>query len=163
MFKLAPLSAAIVLALAGQVMAADSTSNQTQDGKENIAEVTQTLAPFASATQSQTGKGHNHLAVQANSTSDIQQSATGSYNAGYAEQLYENGSQITQQAGGSYNDAFASQSLGENNQVLQTQQGSENHSTVWQDSQQGSQVTTCLLYTSPSPRDATLSRMPSSA
>ena len=25
------------------------------------------------------------------------------------------------------------------------------------------QVTTCLLYTSPSPRDATLSRMPSSA
>ena len=26
-----------------------------------------------------------------------------------------------------------------------------------------SQVTTCLLYTSPSPRDATLSRMPSSA
>lgn len=34
MYKLAPLSAAIVLALAGQAMAADSTSSQTQDGKE---------------------------------------------------------------------------------------------------------------------------------
>ena len=30
-------------------------------------------------------------------------------------------------------------------------------------SDQGLHVTTCLLYTSPSPRDATLSRMPSSA
>ena len=28
---------------------------------------------------------------------------------------------------------------------------------------QGKEITTCLLYTSPSPRDATLSRMPSSA
>ncbi len=81
MYKLAPLSAAIVLALAGQAMAADSTSSQTQDGKENIAEVSQTQASFASATQNQTGKGHNHLAVQTESTSDIQQSATGQYNA----------------------------------------------------------------------------------
>ena len=69
MFKLAPLSAAIVLALAGQVMADDSTSNQSQTGNQNIAEVQQTVAPFAAATQTQTGKGHNHLAVQENSTS----------------------------------------------------------------------------------------------
>ena len=101
MFKLAPLSAAIVLALAGQVMADDSTSNQSQTGNQNIAEVQQTVAPFAAATQTQTGKGHNHLAVQENSTSTITQSASGSYNAGYGEQLFENGSQITQQASGS--------------------------------------------------------------
>ena len=31
------------------------------------------------------------------------------------------------------------------------------------DQGQAQQATTCLLYTSPSPRDATLSRMPSSA
>ena len=86
MYKLAPLSAAIVLALAGQAMAADSTSSQTQDGKENIADVSQTQASFASATQNQTGQGHNHLAVPTASTRDIKQTATGAYNAGHAQQ-----------------------------------------------------------------------------
>jgi hypothetical protein len=100
MYKLAPLSAAIVLALAGQAMADDSTSTQTQQGNKNIAEVKQTQASYASASQSQTGRDHNHMAVQDNSTSDIQQIATGSLNAGYAEQLFENGSQITQLSGG---------------------------------------------------------------
>ena len=34
----------------------------------------------------------------------------------------------------------------------------------WEDNWKGQgDITTCLLYTSPSPRDATLSRMPSSA
>ena len=123
MHKLAPLSAAIVLALAGQAMADDSVSTQNQQGAQNIAEVKQSQAPFASATQNQTGHDHNHMALQDASTSHIQQSATGSFNAGYAEQLYENGSQITQHAGGELNDAFASQSVGENNEALQIQAG----------------------------------------
>ena len=52
--------------------------------------------------------------------------------------------------------------------ILYTGTGSEQAITgvgfqpdmVWQKSRS---ATTCLLYTSPSPRDATLSRMPSSA
>ena len=34
---------------------------------------------------------------------------------------------------------------------------------TWRDTRRGVWSTICLLYTSPSPRDATLSRMPSSA
>ena len=142
MFKLAPLSAAVVLAIAGQVMADDSLSTQSQQGKANIAEVQQTVAPYASATQDQNGQGHNHLAVQDTSTSDISQSATGSFNAGYADQILENGSKTLQRSGGSLNDNFSSQSLGQDNQVLQVQQGTGNMSRVFQEFQTGAQATT---------------------
>ena len=40
---------------------------------------------------------------------------------------------------------------------------SEAHVNRWHDNSHNAMVRICLLYTSPSPRDATLSRMPSSA
>ena len=86
MFKLAPLSAAIVLGLAGQAMADDSVSTQSQLGTENIAEVRQLAAPNSSSTQQQTGLGNNAASLQDNSTAQIHQQHLGEYNAGYAEQ-----------------------------------------------------------------------------
>ena len=50
--------------------------------------------------------------------------------------------------------------LGTTNSVVAVMDGNE--PTVIAN-QEGDRTTPCLLYTSPSPRDATLSRMPSSA
>ena len=72
--------------------------------------------------------------MQDTSTSDISQSATGSFNAGYADQIPENGSKTLQRSGGSLNDNFSSQSLGQDNQVLQVQQGTGNMSRVFRSS-----------------------------
>ena len=42
-------------------------------------------------------------------------------------------------------------------------EASQQHAMIVADFSEAAQVKICLLYTSPSPRDATLSRMPSSA
>ena len=49
--------------------------------------------------------------------------------------------------------------------VVEGQSAAETPGNVWMNSSTGDTIWTysCLLYTSPSPRDATLSRMPSSA
>ena len=114
MFKLKPLAAAILVMVSAQAMADDSTSIQNQNGDANVANVTQKVASFSTATQQQAGTGNDAAALQDNASSTIDQTQNGEFNAAYGEQLFENGS-------------------------------------------------TCLLYTSPSPRDGLLSRMPSSA
>ena len=43
------------------------------------------------------------MTVQDNASSTIEQTQDGKYNAGYGEQLFENGSTITQQQAGTYN------------------------------------------------------------
>lgn len=141
MFKLTPLTAAILVMISAQAMADDSLSTQSQFGTANIADVKQTGAPFSSATQTQLGQGNDAAAVQDNATSVITQDAVGDYNAGYAEQLFENNGVITQQQVGSFNTSHASQSLGfgAGNQALQQQQGTGNFSFVYQDSQNGSE------------------------
>ena len=112
MFKLTPLTAAILVIVSAQAMADDSVSTQDQVGTANVADVKQTLAPFSTATQQQLGEGNDAAAVQDTATSTIDQNQLGDYNAGYAEQLFEDGSTITQQQVGSFNTSHASQSIG---------------------------------------------------
>ena len=141
MFKLTPLTAAILVMISAQAMADDSLSNQSQVGTANIADVKQTQAPFSTATQTQLGQGNDAAAVQDHASSVITQDAVGDYNAAYAEQLYEDNATITQQQIGAFNTAHASQSLGfgSPNNALQQQQGTGNFSFVYQDSQNGSE------------------------
>ncbi len=112
MFKLTPLTAAILVIVSAQAMADDSVSNQSQVGTANIAEVKQTAAPFSTAAQQQLGEGNDAMAVQDTATGTITQDQAGDFNAGYAEQLFENGSTIVQQQVGSLNISHASQSIG---------------------------------------------------
>ncbi|PTT95368.1 curlin, partial [Pseudomonas sp. HMWF005] len=103
MFKLTPLTAALLVMISAQAMADDSLSNQSQVGTANIADVKQTQAPFSTATQTQLGQGNDAAAVQDHASSVITQDAVGDYNAGYAEQLYEDNATITQQQVGAFN------------------------------------------------------------
>jgi hypothetical protein len=60
MFKLTPLTAAILVIVSAQAMADDSVSTQNQFGTANIADVKQSSAPFSTATQQQLGEGNDH-------------------------------------------------------------------------------------------------------
>jgi hypothetical protein len=53
MFKLTPLTAAILVIVSAQALADDSVSTQNQFGDTNIADVKQISAPFSTATQNQ--------------------------------------------------------------------------------------------------------------
>src|SRR3954464_6018497 len=108
MFKLTPLTAAILVMISAQVMADDSISNQSQVGTANIADVKQSQSPTSTATQTQLGQGNDAAALQDNATSAITQDAVGDYNAGYAEQLFEDNSTITQHQVGQFNIAHGS-------------------------------------------------------
>ena len=94
MFKLTPLTAAILVIVSAQAMADDSISTQKQFGDANIANVKQTQAPFSTATEQQFGQGNDAMAVQDTASSSIDQNQVGDYNAGYAEQLFEDGSTV---------------------------------------------------------------------
>ena len=95
MFSLKPLSAAILIVLSAQAMAANSISNQTQDGTENIADVLQIQASASTTTQNQTGTGNDVAAKQHLASSTIEQTQNGDYNASYAEQIDDNNSTIS--------------------------------------------------------------------
>ncbi|MGB5826785.1 MAG: curlin, partial [Pseudomonas mandelii] len=77
MFKLTPLTAAILVIVSAQAMADDSVSNQSQVGTANIAEVKQTAAPFSTAAQQQLGEGNAVMAVQDTATGTITQDQAG--------------------------------------------------------------------------------------
>ncbi|MCP2066772.1 UNVERIFIED_ORG: hypothetical protein J2Y84_002098 [Pseudomonas reinekei] len=68
MFKLTPLTAAILVMVSAQAMAEDSISNQFQDGTANIADVKQAAAALSSANQQQQGLGNDAAAVQDTAT-----------------------------------------------------------------------------------------------
>ena len=143
MFKLTPLTAAILVIVSAQALADDSLSTQTQYGTANIADVKQTAAPLSTATQQQTGQGNDAAAVQDTATGTISQTQIGDYNAGYAEQLFEDNSTITQNQAGSSNISHASQSIGVGGgEALQRQEGTGNFSFIYQDSQEGTTAKT---------------------
>ena len=113
MFKLTPLTAAILVIVSAQAMADDSLSTQNQVGTANIADVKQTAAPFSTATQQQTGPGQRRRRrARPRPPAPSTRTQIGDYNAGYAEQLFEDNSTITQQQAGSFNTSHASQSIG---------------------------------------------------